>query len=41
MDENYVPVLHPLAGSVPVAISGGELQIDLQHVAQAITELGL
>ena len=41
MDENYIPVLHPLAGSVPVAISGRELQIDLQPVAQAITELGL
>ncbi len=39
-DEDYVPCVYPLAGSVPVAISGGELSIDLEPVAESIRELG-
>lgn len=39
-DEEFVPCVHPLKGSVPVAISGGELEIDLEPVAESIRELG-
>lgn len=35
-DEDFVPCVHPLTGSVPVAITGGELQIDLEPVAECI-----
>lgn len=38
-DEEFVPAIHPLEGSVPVAISGGELLIDLAPAAEAIEEL--
>lgn len=34
------PRVYPLEGSVPVAITGGELQIDLEPVAESIRELG-
>lgn len=39
-DEDFVPCVHPLTGSVPVAITGGDLQIDLEPVAESIRELG-
>lgn len=39
-EEDYVPNVHSLTGSVPVAISDGELQIDLEPVAESIKELG-
>ena len=39
-DEDYVPCVYALTGSVPVAISGGELLIDLGPVAESIRELG-
>lgn len=39
-DENYIPMVHPLEGKVPVAISGGELEIELEAVAESIRELG-
>ena len=38
-DEQFVPVIHPLNTSVPVAISGGDLLIDLAPVAEVIEEL--
>jgi Uma2 family endonuclease len=40
MDEDFVPCIHPLTGSVPVAISDGELEIDMEPVAESIRELG-
>lgn len=40
-DENFLPCVYPLTGSVPVSITGGELQIDLETVAESIRELGL
>lgn len=39
-DEDFVPCVYPLIGSVPVAITGGDLQIDLEPVAESIRELG-
>lgn len=39
-DEDFVPCIYPLTGSVPVAISGGELKIDLKPVAESVRELG-
>jgi Uma2 family endonuclease len=38
-DEDYIPNVHPLEGSVPVLISNGELEIDLEPVAESIREL--
>lgn len=39
-DEEFVPCVYPLKGSVPVAIFGGDLEIDLEPVAESIRELG-
>ena len=39
-DEDFLPVIHTLDEKVPVAISGGELVIDLAPVAESIEELG-
>lgn len=39
-DEEFVPCVYPLKGRVPVTISGGELQIDLEPVAESVRELG-
>ena len=39
-DEDFVPCVYPLEGSVPVAITGGDLLIDLEPVAESIRELG-
>jgi Uma2 family endonuclease len=38
-DEDYFPSIHPLEGKVPVAITGGDLEIDLEPIAQAIKEM--
>lgn len=40
MDEEYIPEVHELSGSVPVAISEGELLIELEPVLESIEELG-
>lgn len=40
MDEEYLPEIHELTGSVPVAISDGELFIDLEPIMESIEELG-
>lgn len=40
-DENFLPRVYPLTGSGPVAITGEELQIDLETAAESIRELGL
>ena len=39
-NEAFLPVIHTLEEKVPVAISGGQLVIDLEPVAQSILELG-
>lgn len=39
-DEDYIPMVYPIQGKVPVLISGGELEIDLELVAESIRELG-
>jgi Uma2 family endonuclease len=38
-DEDYFPSIHSLEGNVPVAITGGDLEIDLEPIAQAIKEM--
>lgn len=38
--EDFTPCIYPLTESVPVAISEGELTIDLRPVAESIRELG-
>jgi Uma2 family endonuclease len=38
-DEEFVPCVYPLTGSVPVAISEGNLAINLEPVAESIREL--
>lgn len=39
-DENFIPNVHSLTGMMPVAFTGGELQIDLEEIAESIRELG-
>jgi len=39
-DEDFVPCVYPLDGRAPVSISGGELEIDLEPIAESIRELG-
>lgn len=39
-DEDFVPCVYPLTGSVPVAITGGDLRIDLEPVAESVREFG-
>ncbi|MCQ2501486.1 MAG: Uma2 family endonuclease, partial [Lachnospiraceae bacterium] len=39
-DEDYIPAVYPVEGKVPVRITGGELEIDLDLVAESIRELG-
>ncbi len=39
-DEDFIPKVYPLEGKVPVAISNGELMIDLDEIAESIRELG-
>lgn len=38
MDEDFVPCVYPLTGSAPVAITDGELEIDLEPIAETIRE---
>ncbi len=38
MDEDYIPAIYPLDQKVPVAISQGELVIDLTPVKESIEE---
>lgn len=37
-DEDYLPIVHELCGSMPVAISQGELVIDLDEIREIIEE---
>lgn len=39
-DENYIPAVYPIEGKVPVRITDGDLEIDLEPVAESIRELG-
>lgn len=39
-DEEFVPCVYPLKGCAPVAITGGELEIDLEPVAESVREFG-
>ncbi len=41
MDEDFVPVIKPLSGEMPVAIFGGELKIKLDEIVESIDEFGL
>jgi Uma2 family endonuclease len=38
-DEDFFPSIHPLEGKAPVAITGGDLEIDLEPIAQVIKEM--
>lgn len=38
MDDNFLPVVKPLKGKAPVAIYDGKLEIDLDEIADSITE---
>jgi Uma2 family endonuclease len=38
MEEDFIPQVHPLEGSIPVAISQGELLIDLAPLAELIQD---
>ncbi|MDO4490357.1 MAG: Uma2 family endonuclease [Lachnospiraceae bacterium] len=39
-EEDYIPMVYPLQGKAPLLISGGELEIDLEQIAESIRELG-